>query len=100
MDNFDEILKRADLQRIREFIINGVGDGDIDPRTYEERQREAEKPMREYLENRYPDEQERAAAFEQILPAICGNQEIFLEVGMIAGARLCYQLLLGSGGKE
>lgn len=99
MDSFDEILKRADIQRIREFIINGVGGGEIDPRTYGERQRAAETPMREYLESSYPDEQERAAAFEQILPAICGNQDIFLEIGMIAGARLCYQLLLENEGK-
>lgn len=100
MDNFDMILKRADIQSIREYIINGAGDGDIDPRTYEERQLEAEQPMRDFLESHYPDEQERAEAFESIVLAISGNQDIFLEIGMITGARLCYQLLLGGEGKE
>lgn len=100
MDNFDKILKRADLQSIREYIINGTGDGKIDPRTYHERQQAAEQPMRDFLESRYPDEQERAAVFEKIVLAISGNQDIFLEIGMITGAQLCYQLLLGNEGKE
>ena len=100
MDNFDEILRRADIQSIREYILNGVGDGGVDPRSYAERQREAEAPMRGYLESICPDERTRAAAWEQILPAITGNQEIFLEVGMVVGARLCYQLLVAGQPKE
>jgi len=100
MDNFNVILKRADIQSIREYIINGAGDGKIDLRTYHERQQAAEQHMRDFLESRYPDERERAAVFDKIVLAISGNQDIFLEIGMITGARLCYQLLLGGEGKE
>lgn len=92
MDHFDEILNRADIQHIREFMINGIDDSTLDPRPYEERQQAAEKPMMEFLEKQFPDEQERSNAWEQILPALCENQAIFLEIGMKAGARLVCQL--------
>jgi hypothetical protein len=93
-DYIEEIFERADLQAVREFLINGAeGAGGIDRRPYKQRLEEGCAPMGRFLDAQCAGAEERDAAFSCITQACTAYQDIFFETGMKAGARLLYQLL-------
>jgi len=92
MTDFKKVLGRVDIQLLRTFLLNGVGvAGEQDVRSYEQRIRKDERPIYELLEQLYERELEEAA--EHLRLALETTQEMFLEIGMKAGARFLFQLL-------
>ena len=89
-----QILDRADIQVLRDLLINAVADRSyVDSRTYEQRVQEGDASVNRYLERTYPDGAARDAVFVEIADAIMAHENVFFEVGMKCGARLLYQLL-------
>ena len=95
MIDSDKIFRRANIQDIRSLFLTGVDryKEKIDPRDYEERQHEGEKPLLEHIEYLYPDGPVRDAFFEIINNAILVNEEIYTEIGIRVGAQLMIELL-------
>ena len=91
--DFYEILDRAHLQKIRAFLDCGCDTDNLDLRPYEQRRQEGERPIYEFLEKQFPDEQELDLAVEKLSYALIATRDIYMEIGMKAGARLVYQLL-------
>lgn len=91
MKCIDQIFMRADIQCIREFLLNGV-DCVIDSRTYEERLKIPQKKWIAKLREQYLDEKE----FEEIAALIFsyGNemQNVYMEIGLQIGAILASQV--------
>ena len=51
-----QILDRADIQVLRDLLINAVADRSyVDSRTYEQRVQEGDASVNRYLERTYPD---------------------------------------------
>jgi hypothetical protein len=94
MDYIKDVFERMDLQRVRQFILDGVGEGDADCLPYSERLKAASEAILNRLMDIYPisDEQDRATA--DLYEALDAYETVFMELGMKAGARLVYQLLL------
>jgi hypothetical protein len=93
-DYIEQTFNRADLQIIRGFLLNDIGDeNDIDRRPYKQRIDEDSEPMRSFLESTYPDGEKRDAVFADISQAITAYQDVYFEIGLKCGARLLYQLL-------
>jgi hypothetical protein len=94
MTDFKKVLGRIDIQLFCSYLLNGVGEpGEQDARTYKQRIQEDERPIYELLEQLFPDENELEKAADRLRLALEANQEVFLELGMKAGAQFLLQLL-------
>lgn len=95
MEDYTQFLKRAHIQQLRSFLIEGEEFGswmEEDHRSYEQRRREEERPIWKLLETTFSEE-EIDNAVEKLSRAISVNQEMYMELGMKAGAILVLDLL-------
>lgn len=91
MTNYiDEIFLRADLQQVREFLLQGVG-CDIDPRPYLERIKIPETRALDRLEKEYPDKYEFEEITGLMYDYINAVQAVYMEIGLQVGALLAAQ---------
>ena len=83
MEDFTQMLKRAHIQQLRSFLMDGTGlDNwyeDEDSRPYGQRLEEEERPIWKLL--------------DKLTGALAANQSVFLEIGLRAGAVLLFDLL-------
>ena len=92
------------MQEIRSFMLDGVDlsnwceKPNVD--SYEERLREGEAPLWEFLENLYPEGEKRDAVYDILCKAILTNQEVYTELGIRLGANLVFELLRSNPRKE
>jgi hypothetical protein len=93
VENIHEIFERMDLAKIRSFILTGVDSQNDNEKIidYERRIQDANEPLLKRFEAM--DEKERNGFYDSVLKALVVREEIFLEIGMIAGARIISQLL-------
>ena len=90
-----EIFRRMNLQQICEFVQYGTGDSDFNNETYDKRLKEGSNPIFTRIDNIYADDNaERDSVASDISHALAVHEEVYIEIGMKAGARLIYQLLL------
>lgn len=89
----DKILQRANIQEMRTLFLEGLDLESPDPRSYEERKNEGERPLMQLLEHLYPDGVLRDAALSIVSSAILVNEEIYTEIGMRIGAKVVCELL-------
>ena len=87
----DELFRRADIQQIREFLLNGV-EGSVDPRSYRERIDRAQESVISRLNEKYPDEREFEELAELVYAYGSAVEEVALEIGLQAGAILVAQV--------
>ena len=66
MNYLDEIFARADIQKIRGFLLHGAEENSPDPRSYKERIDSAHKAFIARLRVDYPEEKE----YEEIIGPI------------------------------
>ena len=96
MNYIDEIFLRGDIQQIREFLLHGVEELSIDPRTYKERLESTQKRMTARLRETYPDMEEyeevTGLLFEYVGTVEAVYMEIGLQVGAILTAQVCQNL--------
>ena len=93
-NHIKEAIERTNLQDIREFLLYGVEECKHSNETFEIRLREGSNAIYERLGSLYPDEKEHAEATDDLNKALSTYESTFMEIGMKAGARLIYQLLL------
>lgn len=94
MDDFKRIFERMNIHQVRTFFLCGVEDLGTDMRSYEQRIKEEDEPVYKRLEDLYPDGQERDEFLSDINQAFVVREQVYLEMGMKAGARLIFELLL------
>lgn len=98
MDYIDKIFSRLDLQHIREFLLNGTESVALTGKNYQERIEEARQPVIDRMRIAYPDLLD-PPEIDTFYRAISVSQEVYMEIGIQAGAILMMQLL-GYGRKE
>lgn len=88
-----QIFERADLQQVREFLICGLDPLEPDKRTYAQRLEDSSINILNTLKrtSNEDDELDRAGCY--LGDATETYRDVFLEIGMKAGARLMFQLL-------
>jgi len=92
--NTKEIFDRMNLQHIRNYIFGNTA-ADIYDITYVQHLKEGSRLIKERLKTIYKnDERELDDAMGEYTAAITAYSEVYAEIGMKAGARLLYQLLL------
>ncbi|MFQ8599643.1 MAG: hypothetical protein ACLSAP_02950 [Oscillospiraceae bacterium] len=91
MNYIDEIFLRADIQQVRDFLLNGVS-SKTDPRSYKERMESAQKKVMARLREAYPD----MAAYEEmtglLFDYVDAIEAVYMEIGLQSGAILAAQV--------
>lgn len=95
MSPVSEIFHRMDLQHIREFLLHGVEQPEISADTYEKRLKEAEGAMVAGLKEKYPGGDEYEKITDKVYNALSVNQDVYMEIGIIAGMTLAAQMFRG-----
>ena len=93
MDYIDEILQRANVRQVCAFLLHGVEDWETDTRLPAQRLKEESRPIYARLEKLYADENALDEAIYDLARALAAYEATYLELGIIAGARLARQLL-------
>ena len=93
MSYISEIFKRLDIQSIREFLLHGVEENEIDTRSYIERIKASEKGMFHMLHSKFPDDEEYENVSGPVLDYTNTIQNVYMEIGMQCGFVLVMQIM-------
>jgi hypothetical protein len=93
MDYLDKILQRADLRQIRAFLLHGVEDFEPEAHVSAQRLKDESQPIYARLRALYPNEDAYDEAAYDLARALAAYERTYLELGVLAGARLTRQLL-------
>jgi len=93
MDYLNKILQRADVRQIRAFLLHGAEDLEPDAQSPAQRLKEGSEPIYARLQALCADQGALDEALYDLARALCAHEEAYLELGMMAGARLARQLL-------
>ena len=95
MDYIQEAFARMNLSQIHNFILCGAGDvGENQQPPYKDRLKDATTPIYNRLREIYPDDADWQKADRELTDALSEYEQVYMELGMKAGARLVHQLLL------
>ncbi len=94
MDYIKSAFERMKLFQIRSFLLNGTDDFGCDIHPYHDTIEEGCSPIRKRLERIYPDGEELDEAADDLCQALNAYEQVYTELGMKAGARILFQLLL------
>lgn len=91
MDYIEKLFSRLNLQHIREFLLYGTEAVEITEQN-RERLDTSQQPVLEMIQKAYPGELE-SSEVDLFYQALSAAQEVYLEIGIRAGAILTAQLL-------
>lgn len=97
MKGIQKVFKRANLHQLRAFLLTGSESTEIQEETYSERLRQECAPIYNRLENMYVEPKELDQAMSDLSQAFTAYEEVYVEIGMKAGARLTTELLTNVG---
>ena len=89
-----DIFARMDLQQIREFLLHGVDDYNQTSKPYHLRIKDGSDAIYKRLGATYQDGEALDAANADLCQALSNYESVYMEIGMKAGARILYQLLV------
>jgi len=93
----NQTFDRVDLKQIRAFLFMGAESCNKPDETYDVRLTKASDPLYERINSLYSDAAELTEATNEVSTALSTYQDVYMEIGMKAGARLLHQLLLEGG---
>ncbi len=94
MSYVNEIIDRMNLFKIRHFLLNGTEDCAEEIRPYRETLSKSTAAIYDRIETLYDSRAERDKVASELTDALTAYEMMYTELGMKAGARLVYQLLL------
>jgi len=92
MNYITEIFERLDIQHIREFLLHGVEETEVDTRSYMERLKTPEKIMTSFLHSKFPNEEEYEGVTDKVYDYISACQNVYMEIGLQGGFILAMQI--------
>lgn len=95
MSYISDIFDRADLQHIREFLVNGTECAVLDHDTYQKRLEKAQEAALEMIKANFPDTDEDGPIIGKLYYALGVYQDVYMEIGLKVGIMLAVQFLKG-----
>lgn len=89
----DDILRKSNIQNIREFLLHGVEVSEIDENSFEVRKKVAYQDFIEELKKHIPDIADDSELYMRLNDLLITYENVNIEVGLIAGANLSQELL-------
>ena len=93
MGRYKEILDRADLRQIRDYMQFGVESVLPDPFSYQEWLERADQTLMQILEKSFPEATNLETRSDALFDHIETYGDVYLDIGLRAGFRLAVQLL-------
>ena len=93
-DYVKDIFLRADLRQVLSFILYGVDNPDATNEPYKARLKHGESAIYKRLETAYPNRTHLDEAHADLSQALSAYESVYTEIGMKAGAKILYQLLV------
>lgn len=97
MDYIKDAFGRMTLRQIRSFILYGTDDYTEETQPYKDTIKTESAAIYKRLESLYPDGPELDEATGDLSQALTAYEYVYMELGMKAGARLLYHLLIADG---
>jgi hypothetical protein len=85
---------KMDLQKICGFLLDDTSESTSDDTPYKVKLEQTHAPIYKRVTDIYKDASERTDAEDELADALNAQRDVYLEIGMKAGARLIYALLL------
>ena len=95
MDWMTDILRKADYQHIREFLLYGVECAQREPGPYEKRIKQADYRVYDLLKEVSHDSEQYEFLWEQISLSLSQYANVYMEMGLRAGIRLAVRMEAG-----
>ena len=91
--DFSDLLRRANLNCMEAFLLNG-GESDIQmaEKTYSERLMEAEESASDFFQERFGETKELDEITAHFYRFAGVFQDVYFEIGLIAGAAIAFQI--------
>lgn len=89
---FREMLKRAELNSIENFLLSGEEVLEKTQGYYTERLKAAEAGIGKFFEARFTDLDECDETFMHFYNMVDTYREVFFEIGLFAGAKIAMQI--------
>ena len=96
MSYISEMLRRANLQELREFLKTGCEVAKYDTRPYQEREKAAFEKVRAALRGKIHDPQELEEASNAVMEYAGVAEDIYMELGLRCGFILAAQVMGGA----
>jgi len=93
-DHITKTFARMDMQKLIRFFVYGEESKTAHNTPYAERLEKASEPIYNRIYSLYPTAKESNEPINELTHAISTFQDVYMEIGMKAGARLLYQLML------
>lgn len=93
-------FKRMELPQIREFLLGDARYKNLNNKPYKDRLEQTHAPIYKRITENCQDSSERTDAENELADALNVQREVYMEIGMKAGARLIYQLLLSDSPQD
>ena len=93
-----EIFARTDIEQVMAFILYGAENSSISTESYNTRINKATRPIVNRLNEIYANADDKDNAQSDLSQALAIYQNVYMEIGMKAGAKLLYQLLFSDKG--
>ena len=90
----NEIFARMNVQQYREFVLYGTEDKHTVTGPYHVRLKQGSDPIYSRLQSAYHDNHDQDKVMDELSQALSTHCAVYMEIGMKAGARLVYQLLI------
>lgn len=94
MDYIKEAFTRMNLRQLQHFLLYGTDDFEHERLPYSEWLKKESDPIHKRLELLYPISEEMDEAAADLAQALTAFEEVYMEIGMKAGARLLFHLLV------
>jgi len=85
MSYITEIFERANLQHLREFLMNGTEACYLETDNYEVRLNKAYKSFKKVLYNAIPDMDEESEILSEFCNALSISENVYMEIGIQVG---------------
>lgn len=90
MSYLSDIFKRANIQQISEFLLNGGGLMKVNHMSYGQRLAEGRKQAMKMIQTHFPNEREEMES--KLLNAVSAYEDVYMEIGLQAGILLAVQI--------
>ena len=93
-NHIDKTFARMDIQKLIRFFIYGEESNTQDNAPYFERLEKASEPIYNRIYSLYPNAKDATEPCNELSHVLSTFQDVYMEIGMKAGARLLYQLMI------
>lgn len=93
MSHISEVFERASIQSIREYLLRGISNDEINPMNYTEHLAKAQKAVTQLIAERLPNSEEHEEIKDRIYDYAGACEDVYMEIGLQCGFILAMEIV-------